>query len=105
MGLIVAYRATFAAEEAGCQVEVGAAGAMAASAAADIMNMPPEEALDSAVISFHNSMGLICDPVGGFVEVPCHTRNAIFASAALVCVDFISGGYKNMQSERRKMGR
>ncbi len=96
VGLIVAYRATFAAEEAGCQVEVGAAGAMAASAAADIMNMPPEEALDSAAISFHNSMGLICDPVGGFVEVPCHTRNAIFASAALVCVDLISGGYKNM---------
>jgi L-serine dehydratase len=38
---------------------------------------------------------MVCDPVGGFVEVPCHTRNAIAASSAFVNADLIIGGYDN----------
>jgi len=95
IGVIVATRATFAAEVAGCQVEIGAAGAMAAAAVVDIAGGTVLQAADAAAISFQNSMGSICDLVQGIVEIPCHTRNAAAAAGALLCADLILGGYVN----------
>ncbi len=95
VGLVVATRATFAAEVAGCQVEIGAAGAMAAAAVVEAAGGSPRQAADAAAIFFQNTMGLICDLVQGIVEVPCHTRNAMAASGAFVCADLILGGYAN----------
>ena len=40
-------------------------------------------------------MGSVCDLVGGMVEIPCHTRNAVAASSAFVCADLVVGGYVN----------
>jgi L-serine dehydratase len=40
-------------------------------------------------------MGLVCDPVQGMVEIPCHTRNAVAASSAFVVADLVLGGYAN----------
>jgi L-serine dehydratase len=94
-GLIIGKRATFAAEEAGCQVEIGAAGAMASAMVVEAFNGSCRQALDAAAISLQNIVGMVCDPVGGFVEVPCHTRNAIAASSAFVNADLIIGGYEN----------
>jgi len=94
-GLIVALRATFAAEVAGCQVEIGAAGAMAAAAAVEAVGGSASQALDAAAISLQNAMGSVCDPVQGFCEIPCHTRNAAAASAAMTAADLILGGYAN----------
>jgi len=95
IGLIVANRATFAAEVAGCQVEIAAAGAMAAAAVVEAAGGTPAQAVDAAAISFQNTMGLICDPVQGIVEIPCHTRNAAAASSAFLCADLVLGGYAN----------
>ena len=95
VGLIVAVRATFAAEVAGCQVEIMAAGAMAAAAVVEAAGGSACQATDAAAIAFQNTMGSICDPVQGIVEIPCHTRNAVAASAAFVCADLILGGYAN----------
>jgi L-serine dehydratase len=95
IGLIVAHRATFAAEMAGCQVEIGAAGAMAAAAVAEVAGGTARQATDSAAISLQNTIGMPCDPVAGTCEVPCHTRNAVAASSALTCADLILGGYRN----------
>lgn len=95
VGLVVAMRATFAAEVAGCQVEVGAAGAMAAAAVVEVSGGTARQAADAAAISFQNTMGLVCDLVQGIVEIPCHTRNAVAASGAFVCADLILGGYDN----------
>jgi L-serine dehydratase len=92
VGLVVARRATFAAETAGCQMEIGVAGAMAAAAAVDAQGGSARQALDAASISLQNTMGLVCDPVGGGCEIPCHTRNAAAAAGALVCADLIIGG-------------
>ena len=69
--------------------EIGDAGKVArliASAA---------HAADAAAIAFQNSMGSVCDLVGGLVEIPCHTRNAVAASSAFVCADLVVGGYMN----------
>jgi L-serine dehydratase len=95
VGLVVANRATFAAEVAGCQVEIGAAGAMAAAAVIEAAGGSARQACDAAAIAFQNTMGSVCDLVQGIVEIPCHTRNAIAASSAFVCADLILGGYHN----------
>jgi len=95
VGVILAERATFAAEVAGCQVEIGAAGAMGAAAVVEAAGGSAAQAADAAAIAFQNSMGSVCDLVGGMVEIPCHTRNAVAASSAFVCADLVVGGYVN----------
>jgi L-serine dehydratase len=95
IGVFVSNRATFAAEVAGCQVEIGAAGAMAAAAVVEAAEGSARQAADAAAIAFQNTMGSVCDLVQGMVEIPCHTRNALAASSAFVCADLILGGYQN----------
>ena len=95
IGLIIAKHATFAAEVAGCQVEICAAGAMAAAAVVEIAGGTASQAADAAAISLQNTMGSVCDLVQGICEIPCHTRNAVAASSAFVCADLILGGYSN----------
>jgi L-serine dehydratase len=96
VGVIVALRATFAAEVAGCQVEIGASGAMAAAAVVQAAGGTPRQACDAAAISLQNTMGSVCDLLHGTVEIPCHTRNAAAAAGALVNADLILGGYPNL---------
>ena len=95
VGLIVAKRATFAAEVAGCQVEIGAAGAMAAAAVVEAAGGSAAQAAAAASIALQNTMGSVCDLVQGLCEIPCHTRNAAAASNAFLCADLVLGGYKD----------
>jgi L-serine dehydratase len=95
VGTVLAKRATFAAEVAGCQVEIGAAGAMAAAAVVEAAGGSARQAADAAAIAFQNTMGSVCDLVQGVCEIPCHTRNAAAAAGAFVCADLILGGYEN----------
>ena len=95
VGLVVAQRATFAAEVAGCQVEIGTAGAMAAAAVVEAFGGGAAEACSAAAISFQNTMGLVCDLIQGIAEIPCHTRNALAAANAFLCTDLVLGGYVN----------
>jgi len=95
VGLILAIRATFAAEVAGCQVEIGAAGAMGAAAVVEFAGGDAGKACDAAAISFQNTMGSVCDLVQGMCELPCHTRNAAAASCAFTNADMVIGGYIN----------
>jgi L-serine dehydratase len=95
VGLVIAERGTFAAEIAGCQVEIGAAGAMAAAAVVEAAGGDARQASQAAAIALQNTMGSVCDPVLGACEIPCHTRNAVAASSAFVCADLVLGGYHN----------
>jgi L-serine dehydratase len=95
IGLINSNRSTFAAEIAGCQVEIGMAGAMACAAVIEAANGLPQDAANAAAIALQNTMGSVCDLVAGMCEIPCHTRNATAASNAFVCADLILGGYIN----------
>lgn len=95
IGVILAQRATFAAEVAGCQVEIGASGAMAAAAVVDASGGTATQACAAAAIAFQNTMGTVCDLLHGMVEIPCHTRNATAAASAFVNADLILGGYPN----------
>jgi len=95
IGLIIAKRATFAAETCGCQVEIGAAGAMASAAMVEFAGGNSGEAAAAAAVALQNTMGSVCDLVQGTCEIPCHTRNAVAASSAFVNADLVLGGYKN----------
>jgi L-serine dehydratase len=96
VGLIFLWQGgTFAAEVAGCQVEIGLAGAMAAAAVVEAVGGSAGQACQAAAIALQNTVGLVCDPVQGAVEIPCHTRNAAAAASAFVCADLILGGYEN----------
>jgi len=95
VGLFIARRSNFSAEVAGCQVEIGAAGAMAAAAVVELAGGTAQQAADAAAIALQNTMGSVCDPVQGACEIPCHTRNAVAAANAFICADLILGGYEN----------
>ena len=98
IGAILALRATFAAEVAGCQVEIGASGAMASAAVVDAVGGTARQACDAAAIAFQNTMGTVCDLLHGTVEIPCHTRNGSAAANAFVNADLVLGGYPNLVS-------
>ncbi len=82
VGLILSTSACVAGAEGGCQAEVGSAAAMAAAALTQMHGGDAKQALDAASIALSNLLGLVCDPVGGLVEVPCQNRNAIGVACA-----------------------
>lgn len=92
VGAIIMRNATVSGAEGGCQAECGAAAAMAAAAAVVLAGGTPAM-VDSAVsITLMNSMGLVCDPVAGLVQLPCSFRNASQAVSALLSADMVLAG-------------
>ncbi len=67
----------------GCQAEIGSSAAMAAAAVTELMGGTPRACVHAATLALMNTIGLVCDPVGGFVEVPCVSRNAFYAVHAV----------------------
>jgi L-serine dehydratase len=80
IGLTVARQVELAGAVAGCQAEIGVAGAMAAAAAVFVLGGSLAEIESAASLVLGNTLGLTCDPVGGLVEVPCIHRNATITS-------------------------
>ncbi|GKG89814.1 MAG: L-serine ammonia-lyase, iron-sulfur-dependent, subunit alpha [Gordonibacter pamelaeae] len=96
VGYLIARNATVSGAEGGCQAEIGAAAAMAAAAAVEMAGGTPAQALDAAANALSSLMGLVCDPVGGLVEVPCQKRNATAAATALVSAQIALAGVGNL---------
>ena len=96
VGYLITRNATTAGAEGGCQAEVGSASAMAAAAITQLMGGSPEQCLDAASFALINILGLVCDPVGGLVEVPCQNRNAMGASNAIISAEIALSGISNV---------
>lgn len=79
IGHIIGANACFSGAQGGCQAEVGSASSMAAAAIVEAVGGTPEQAVNAAAFALMNTLGLVCDPVGGYVEVPCVSRNGMFA--------------------------
>jgi L-serine dehydratase len=91
-GVFIAANYTFSAEEGGCQVEAGAASAMAAAALVELNGGPARKAIDAASMALQNQLGLICDPVAVRVEVPCLGKNIMAATNAYnSCIMALAG--------------
>lgn len=96
VGKIIAYNATLAGAEGGCQAECGSASAMAAAAAVELAGGTPSQSGHAAAIALKGIMGLICDPVAGLVEVPCIKRNAFGAAQAILAADMAMAGIESV---------
>lgn len=96
VGLILSTTACVAGAEGGCQAEVGSAAAMAAAALVQMHGGTPEQAFDAASITISNMLGLVCDPVGGLVEVPCQARNAQGVAAAFTGAQLALSGVRSL---------
>lgn len=82
VGMCIQALAFVAGAEGGCQAEVGSAAAMAAAGLVELLGGSPKQALDASSLALSNLLGLVCDPVGGLVEIPCQARNAVGVAAA-----------------------
>ncbi|BDZ51824.1 L-serine ammonia-lyase [Frondihabitans sucicola] len=83
VGSLYKRNASISGAEAGCQGEVGTAASMAAAGLTAVLGGTPHQIENAAEIAMEHHLGLTCDPVGGFVQVPCIERNAIAAGTAV----------------------
>lgn len=82
IGYLCKHNATLAAAEGGCQAEIGVASAMGAAAIAAAYDEPPLVAANAAEGALEHHLGMTCDPVAGYVQVPCIERCAFGAVKA-----------------------
>ena len=83
LGTLVRHNASISGAEAGCQAEIGTATSMAAGMIAFINDEELEYIEKAAIVGMEHQLGLTCDPILGYVQVPCIQRNAIGVNKAL----------------------
>ena len=88
IGNIVKRNASISGAEVGCQGEVGTACAMAAGAAAQLLGGSVRQIEYAAEMGLEHHLGLTCDPIGGYVQIPCIERNAVAAVRAIDCASY-----------------
>jgi len=93
VGVLIAGGSTFAAEVAGCQAECGAAACMAAAGLATLADGSTPQAVAAASMALQSSLGLVCTPVAGRVEVPCLGNNVVAAANALASANMALADY------------
>lgn len=89
-GNLVKTNATISGAEAGCQAEVGTACAMAAAAAAYLIKLDIPQIENAAKTAMEHHLGLTCDPIYGYVQIPCIERNAVGALRAVDAANMAS---------------
>ncbi|ENY8473580.1 L-serine ammonia-lyase [Clostridioides difficile] len=82
IGNIIKTNASISGAEVGCQGEVGAACSMAAAAVAYLKGGTIDHIEYAAEIALEHHLGMTCDPVYGYVQIPCIERNAMAAQRA-----------------------
>ena len=92
IGAVIAERASLSGAEGGCQAETGAAAGMAAGAATEMLGGSPRQAGHATALAMQSTLGLICDPLGGLVELPCVFRNATGSAIALAAIEMALAG-------------
>ncbi|MBR4213416.1 MAG: L-serine ammonia-lyase, iron-sulfur-dependent, subunit alpha [Bacteroidales bacterium] len=82
-GNIIKSNASISGAEVGCQGEIGSACVMAAVAANQIFGGSPQQIECAAEMAMEHNLGLTCDPMCGYVQIPCIERNPMAALRAL----------------------
>jgi len=92
IGAVVAERASLSGAEGGGQAETGAAAGMAAGAATEMLGGSPSQVGHAVALTMQGTLGLVCDPLGGLVELPCVFRNATGSAIALAGIEMALAG-------------
>ena len=95
IGQIIANRAYLAGASGGCQAEIGSGSGMAAAAICHVKGGDTVKLGNACAMALKNLMGLVCDPVGGLVEVPCVKRNVGGAFNAIAAADMALAGIES----------
>lgn len=82
-GNVIKTNATISGAAGGCQAEVGSACAMAAASYAFVLGLSNSSIEYAAEMGLEHNLGLTCDPVGGYVQIPCIERNGFGAIRAI----------------------
>lgn len=101
VGNLIKQNATISGAQGGCQAEIGAACAMGAAMVAYLRGLNQHQIEYAAEMGIEHHLGLTCDPVGGYVMIPCIERNAVAALRAMdaaVLAEFISKVKQNRVS-------
>jgi L-serine dehydratase len=96
IGSIIALSANISGAAGGCQNEIGVASAMGAAGVAYMVGGTTRQSIQAAALALKNTLGLVCDPVGGLVEVPCVKRNALFAVHGLTAAQLAMAGVESI---------
>lgn len=88
IGNLIKHNASISGAEVGCQGEIGAACAMAAAAAAQLLGGTVRQVEYAAEMGLEHHLGLTCDPVDGLVQIPCIERNVFAATRAIDLASF-----------------
>jgi L-serine dehydratase len=83
IGNLIKHNASISGAEAGCQAEVGSACSMAAATYAFLLDMNLSQIEYAAEVGMEHHLGLTCDPIQGYVQIPCIERNAMAALRAI----------------------
>lgn len=83
IGNLIKHNASISGAEAGCQAEVGSACSMAAATYAYLLDMNLSQIEYAAEVGMEHHLGLTCDPIQGYVQIPCIERNAMAALRAI----------------------
>jgi L-serine dehydratase len=92
IGAVIAERASLSGAEGGCQAETGSGAAMAAGAATEMLGGSPAQCGHAVALAMQGTLGLVCDPLGGLVELPCVFRNATGSAIALAGIEMALAG-------------
>lgn len=84
-GNVIKHNASISGADAGCQAEIGSACAMGAALYAWILGLNNNLIEYAAEMGLEHNLGLTCDPVGGYVQIPCIERNGYAALRAVDC--------------------
>jgi L-serine dehydratase len=84
IGYLCKHNATLSGAEGGCQSEIGVASAMSAAFLAQVKGSSPLVIENAAESALEHHLGMTCDPVAGYVQVPCIERCAFGAVKAWV---------------------
>lgn len=83
IGNLVKQNGSISGAEAGCQAEVGTACSMAAAFLSELMGGSIDQIESASEIALEHHLGLTCDPIEGYVQIPCIERNAVAALRAI----------------------
>ena len=84
-GNVIKNNASISGADAGCQAEIGSACAMGAALYAWILGLNNSLIEYASEMGLEHNLGLTCDPVGGYVQIPCIERNGYAALRAIDC--------------------
>ena len=90
IGNLIKTNASISGAECGCQVEIGSACAMASAALSELFDLTIDKIEYAAEVAIEHHLGLTCDPIGGYVQIPCIERNAVAAMRAINSVNLAS---------------